>query len=274
MTRVLVQPVRRLPRPAYPTRLEVLEYPDLLAGHIPYRWLSPTDLTYAVSFALAANLGGCTDRLCERAESTGPPPTAVYSPIRPDEAMQGQLADRAAFMGRMTFRRPPVYISEDEALQVIVDEMAAHGVRLSVRDVELDEVIIKGARRERRQDWITGNQSTDMTEISGPLELDLVDARLDVGVEYIDPSDTWPLGGGRAAGGSGPKSVAQSVAQAVNKQGRGGYFGALYYPGEEIRAVPPGATRELSEQRKAECERLLRIQIRGFIDWLKAQGVI
>lgn len=83
------------------------------------------------------------------------------------------------------------------------------------------------------------------------------------------------------------RRVAVSVAERVEKKEKGIYFGTFYDPmlnanreqlprydatGEyaELKA----ARDRLLEERRIEAKRLLRLQVRDFADWLKAQGVI
>ena len=266
-------PVKRYRRPAYPTRLEVLADPDLLAKHVPAAWLRRPELAGAVAVFLAAN--GCV-----KAGDKAPPASGGAAVVAPSFAHgEGQGATGCIAVA------PPVFLSEEEALQVIVEVLGKAGVEVTERNVVMKEVVL--SRREEtiervRGEWVDGTRESPGT--GRALSVDLVDGKRHIGVEFVSEADYFTLGGAESnstAQGYDFKQVAKGVADAVGKKGKGIYFGTFYDP---ISSVNWGslhtekdwkaALEAARTQGGAEAKRLLRLQVQDFVDWLKGQGVL
>lgn len=267
------KPVRRYGTPAYPTRLQVLADPHLLEKHIPVNWLSTPELAGAVAIFLAAN--SCTKAGEEQIPASSG--AAVVAPIFEHGAGRGATGCVAV--------SPPVFLSEEEALQVIVEELANAGVRVTGTDVVLEGVFVPQHIETYRR--VGGTFREKVEEIPGtqPLSLDIRDDRHRIGVEFISKSDYFQLGGARSAStaqGFDFQRVARGVAEAVGRKGKGIYFGAFYDPlpewdwGEAHRISSDWKQRwEAAKTREGiEAKRLLRQQVQDFIGWLKGQGAI
>jgi hypothetical protein len=202
-----------------------------------------------------------------------------------------------------------VYLTEDEGLQVIREELARHGVQPTERDRSLPPVIITGTAFQRTYEWVTDESRAGVVQVSGPLEADLVDRRRSIAIEFVTHEDYFPLGGRETEYGSHDlRGLAAEVAGEVGAQGRSVHFGAFYDPvtyrdnhffdraeiperfiqaarnartpeeveqlNLQIQGYFEGVEQSEEDQAKLESKRLLRQQVRDFIDWLKAQGVI
>jgi hypothetical protein len=114
--------MRRCRRAAYPTRLEVLEDPELLTWHLPAAWRHLPAMSGAIGFFLGVNL--TVNPAEEKAGAAKPTANtaAVVAPIF--EHGEGRGATGCVVTS------PPVFLSEEEALQVIREELAKRGVAL------------------------------------------------------------------------------------------------------------------------------------------------
>lgn len=113
------KPAARTHVPRYPTRLEVLADPDLLKKHLPPRWKAGAEMAGAVSFLLLANAGirGATSPASHL--SVRP---AVVAPIFVHGEGRGATGCEVI--------NPPVFLSEQDAMQVIREELGGkNGVR-------------------------------------------------------------------------------------------------------------------------------------------------
>ena len=266
------KPVRRYGTPAYPTRLQVLADPNLLKKHIPANWLSTPELAGAVAIFLAAN--SCTKAGEKQLPASSS--AAVVAPIF--EHGEGRGATGCIAVS------PPVFLSEEEALQVITEELTNAGVQVTGTDVVLEGVTIPqhietyrhvGDRFEEKVEEIPGTE---------PLSVDIKDDEHRIGVEFVSKSDYFKLGGAMSPSTAQEydfKQVARDVAKAVGQKGKGIYFGTFYDPIPEVdwkslRTEKDWQKRwEAAKTREgAEAKRLLRQQVQGFIDWLKGQGAI
>ncbi len=126
------KPVRKYAGPKYPTRVEVAARPSLLQRHQPPAWRNWPEMTGAVGLFLLAD----TARLVAADSPTKSAPTkaqtqavAVVAPIF--QHGEGRGATGCIVMS------PPVFLSEEEALQVIREEMAAKGVQLGTKQTTI-----------------------------------------------------------------------------------------------------------------------------------------
>ena len=189
----------------------------------------------------------------------------------------------------------PVFLSEEAALQVIREELETHGLRMDRKEIRDLEVTIP--QRLMRYDEVEGkyvnaiNESADTPPT--PLVIDLGDSRRQVAVEFVSEEEYEELSGVH----SYPilreydfKEVAGYVSERVRAEGHGVFFGAFYDPAMNLDQFAIWAEHERDRTKKGEryeadrmlqerkirreAERLLRLQVRDFVDWLKAQGVI
>lgn len=208
MGTVRAGPVKRAPTPRYPTRMEVADDPELLRKHVPGAWLHNRELAGALSIALAA----------------GP---ACVVPYLFDDGSSGCVTII-----------PPVYLTEEQAMRAITEDMLQAGVALST-----DPQILSGYQL--------------------PVAIDAADPALDVAVEFVSREDCLALGSGGASGCefgySGFSSLAENLEQQVAASDTSVHFEAFWdpaYPDEE------------------ESISLLREQVRSFVEWLQGEGII
>jgi hypothetical protein len=257
--------------------LEVDIDPSLLAEHIPAAWRLSKEMARAATVLLAANAAGCgdgreLDGAAPPAVAGNPPSTAVVAPVAGAPNRQASQYGRASTVGIVV--APRVYLSEEEALQIIREQLEAHGLQMSEQDVAMGSVMVEGLGLVDRYDWLTKTRERRFGEITEPLEVDLKDPRRDVCVEYVDEWDAMRMGGGDSVRSFQPSSVARSVSEQVREDGDGVYFGAFYDPSEDLPTELRDGHGNWRDEAEAECKRLLRQQVKGFTEWLKGQGVI
>jgi len=269
--------MRRCRRPAYPTRLEVLEDPELLTRHLPAAWRHLPAMSGAIGLFLGVNL---TVSAAEEKAGAAKPTArtaAVVAPIF--EHGEGRGATGCVVIS------PPVFLSEEEALQVIRDELAKRGVTLGREKQQVTGVTIDGER----------------------FQADAADSKKRVAVEFVSEQQCQELDWARERETNREGSItistvtvfdfprtAKYLAEKVKSGGsRKVFFGTFYDPLsgkinlEEIyRPVQRDglviADPNDSEKRreaaevtiKAESTRLLRLQVQDFVKWLQGQGVI
>jgi hypothetical protein len=235
------RPVRRYRIPRYPTKLRVLAEPELLARHVPAAWRKRAEVAgTAVLLALGGPLG------CD----SGPP--AVVAPLF-------EHGDGRGSTGCVVVS-PPVFLSEEEALQVIQEELAQSRIVLSK----------------------AGTRQSD---------LDGVDPTRKVAVEFVSDADydefgrprSWFLTVESTLHSHDPKALAKSPPSWLKSKASGMHLGVFYDPvakwnARAVKEPPDGDWGKVyaaaQEEAKAQSRELLREQVRDFVDWLKAQGAI
>jgi hypothetical protein len=267
-------PLKKYRIPGYPTRLEVLEQPELLERHLPPGWRATAEMASVAAMLLAAS--GCATT-----GTLNPTAAAIVAPVF--EHGEGRGSTGCVSVA------PPVFLSEEDALQVIAEELSQAGINVAKRDAALAGVRIPP--REQSLVGEAGNLEVQVREVPGKartLNVDILDNKHKVAVEYVSQVDYFRLGGvpsRHSVQCYALKEVAGYVAQQVGEQGKGIHFGAFYdpYPRDWktlkrlMRDDHAAFRKELEEgTRKAavESKRLLRLQVKDFIDWLKGQGVI
>ena len=138
--------VRRYGEPAYPTRPEVGDDPELLRRHVPERWRR-ADIAGVLGVFLAASLLSCDE------QPAGPRPDGAPRAVQPpagggperDRMQPAEAAvEAAAAVVAPVFQHgegrcsvggdiiaPAAFLSEEEALQVITEELTRAGLDLS-----------------------------------------------------------------------------------------------------------------------------------------------
>ena len=263
------EPVQHFEQPFYPTRRE------LLAG--------------AATFALF-HLTGCSLVFAESKDGK-----ITVAPIF--KHGEGRGADGCMVVS------PPVFLSEEEALQIVKEELAKHGVQLASGLVLKDLIIVP-----RRTQQVEGDEKSKKIvpneKDAAPLRITGMDEKRSIGIEFICEKNYKTLGGvdpqcidivdrdGKLRGSSMSsvrnydfKDAAEYVATQVKKQGKDRiFFGVFYDPltilpwpkrpknGEKVDRKTQLEKRD--KQGKEESEKLLRQQAQDFLAWLKEQKAI
>lgn len=265
--------VKRYRAPRYPAKLQVLADPALLRQNVPPAWQAVPQLAGAVALFLSANTTLCRGA-DKGAGSTG---VAVVAPIF--NHGEGRGATGCVVVA------PPVFLSEEEALQVIREELGKGGVDASQTSFAVPGVKIKPTVGDFRR---TGEKSEYVPPSEKPLQASAADPRKKVAVKFLSRQNYHQLGGATSLSTVQVydlRTAAKSVAETVRKDGRAKvYFGAFYDPCGYAKPKDDSPTTDpkVWQQRyeaaaktsKAESERLLRLQVQDFVKWLQAQGAI
>lgn len=288
-----IQPMKKFRTPIYPTRLAVQSDSGLLLNHMPPVWKKTAVIASLAAFLLSVNEGESREK------------AARVAPIF--EHGEGRGA-----MGCVMIV-PPVFLSEEEALQIIQEELSKANVELPIQDFRIHGVDIQ-KKREIRPKSATEVENLNKT----PYFCDIANASQGIAIEFVSQEEYFDLGGIKNEWISSQdydfKEIASQLAKQVKMKAKNLHFGCFYDPFtriptepvlknhrevsqkiEEIRMKrrsqndPPSyddpAIKEISDnyckwirakedEAKLESKRLLRLQVKDFTDWLKGQGVI
>jgi flagellar biosynthesis GTPase FlhF len=234
------RPVTHYRNPRYPTRLEVLADHTLLEKHLPPAWKSCAEMAGVVTLLLATNssLGFSQNRI---KGLTGKP--AVVAPIFEHGGGRGAVG--------CVVVNPPVFLSEQDAMQVIREQLGKAGVNLSAKHVALQDVVIPQFKQEFSQPgW---NPKVVPVSEAKVFFLDALDPQNRVGVEFVTDVNYFDLGGERSGSTVQDydlKRIAAGVDKSVAKS-HDLYFGAVYDPVNFERGDPEkwSQLRTLSDER-------------------------
>jgi len=262
-----ITPLKKYAVPEYPIRPEIDARPEILRL-LPRRWQANSAVVAALTACLA--MSGCGKSGAADAPSR-------VAPIF-------EHGDGNGAFGCIAIN-PPVFLSEDEARNVIVDEAKRAGISFSTDDKVLPSVEVPVT---------TTNSSGSRRLRNRALTLDGYEAKHNIGFEYVSVTDfnDWK---GLDINGSTVSSyriidAAKVLREGIAKAKPGGAYGVFYDPcvgpmDVEKRYEYHGSYGRTEAERKAEYAKLeameldlareqLRAQVKDFIKWLKAQGVI
>jgi hypothetical protein len=263
------KPVQDHKPPAYPTRREIL------AG--------------AASFALAGLAGGA---LVFAASEDG---KTLVAPIF--EHGEGRASDGCMVVV------PPIFLSEEEALRIVKEELAKNGIHLAPGTV-LKELRVAPRRQQQIEDDEKTRKIVVDEENAKPLHVTGIDRKRSVAVEFICRKNYKTLGGidshsvditdsaGERHGSTFSsvvdfdfKDAATHLAKEIHRKSQQRlYIGVFYDPLQRAPlASPPkkgekidrtAAREKRDKQSKAESAKELRQQAQDFVAWLKNQKAI
>lgn len=276
----------------YPTKEQVSLHPELLRI-VPRRWANNPVVLTALGLVLSAGLTACgTTSQSILPDSSAPAASAetgASSSASPDHspasvisaedsaevsANDPETLDIPIFAhgtGRGSYGcesvAPPVFLSEEEAMQVIAEECAAQGIDISGKKT------ISGTfpATSTLPEAISGSDS-DKT-YTGELKLDGYSGDLGIGVEFVSTDDIidWHVDTEMHATVDeyDLKGTAQRLADCTDN------VAVFYDPtADDYREFTGSNEESYVESSREKSLEELREQVRDFLQWLKGQGVI
>ncbi len=269
-----VIPVRKYASPDFPTRSILDEHPELLRL-VPDRWQrNPV--------VLAALTGVCLLIFSSRALSAdnAKKPVPRIAPIFQHGDGRGAFGCEAI--------NPPVFLSEDEARQVIIEEGKRVGIKFSPDSLTLKGIKITDAPSDPPKMAASSVPGTPAATGRIPLTLDGTDPKRKISFEYVSESDVNSIMGEPNHSSSvysvDTLTAAKMLRSGIKNAKPAGTYAVFYDPMSD----PPSDSSMFSSSNtdwrekqakgnaaamKASREQL-RAQVKDFIVWLKAQGVI
>ncbi len=281
-----VQPVKRYKKPKYPTKEKVSENPDILY-RVPDRWKGSPALYAALLLVVSGGLYACSGQ-GDGSETNslvipGDPASAVRESVLPSALEPTALPPASEFKvpvfehgsGRGSYGcvsvAPPVFLSEEEALQVIREEAEAQGIDFSGTKT------LAGTFPAAN---LYGDKTLEDATWKGELELDGYDEALGFGFEFVSRQDLidWQVQGNIASSVESYdlKTTAERLAAVAENTA------VFYDPSQNWEEFDRNASQndfeayvqKFSEEQKTKMIENLREQVRDFLAWLAAEGVI
>jgi len=262
-SKLTIKPVPFYKEPRYPTKAVVLMNPAIL-NYLPQRWKSMPSLCLALTLTISTGLYGCAkDDTRDKDES--------------DKDLKVSVPFFAHGEGRGAYGcvmvAPAVYLSEEEAFQIIKEEAEAKGVHFS------DTKTIKGMNFPATNIYYG---DTEYETWKGSIELDGFDSDLQIGFEYVSEEDVYEWAKESdywcSVSEYDMKGTAERLSEVVKNTA------VFYDPGADADAFEMNweadnetmqayADQYRSEQRE-QMQENLRAQVRDFLEWLAAEGII
>lgn len=268
-----LQPVKSYKTPQYPDKKIIFDNPDILKS-VPKRWNKSVSTQIAFSSLLLMTLTACGPKNYS-SDNTGSKEASVAPIFEHGDGIGGYGCVSVA---------PPAFLSEEEAYQIINDEVKKMGIDFKEKSELLKNVLIPvtySCPIKYVQDPDNPEQSIAIypskTKKAGNLELDGYDNDKNIAFEFVSVDDFkgW-------LGESGVLSsyedyncldAAKTLREGVTDKTSGKYIGVFYDPISRL-TTEEYMQEDSIKKRKALSKELLRQQITDFIEWLKAEGVI
>jgi hypothetical protein len=166
---VRLEPVRTYRKPDYPTRIELALHPEILEA-IPERWRShPTTLAV---LALLTAVIGCDDAVRQGGARGAPSASGAVEQSLAKVAPIFEHGRGRAFLGGLESPRI-VFLTEDEAVRIVVEEAAKAGVSLGgepsrapLFTLPAPKPIGSAPRPSRQTDWLRPDGTDSKRNIS------------------------------------------------------------------------------------------------------------
>lgn len=255
--------------PDYPTKEDVIRNPDILRI-IPKRWRKNPAICAVLIFTLSTGLFACAKN--EDGENTQDDDamSAITIPVFEHGSGRGSFGCVSV--------APPVFLSEEEACQVIREEAERAGIAFhDSKTVYADLAMYDSAGGE--------NSNTKKT-VKREISLDGYNADLRIGFEYVSLDDFRALS--KPKNNDGPQSSVEAfnmkfTADELSANIPG--LAAFYDPGSDFHdfnfdwsTEDENAYSEYLEKytadQKEKMKEQLREQVRDFLEWLAGEGVI
>lgn len=258
---MIIRPVKRYAGPKYPVRQIIDEHPELLQL-VPRRWQTNPVVLSALAGLCVVMLG------CRNGQASASSAPRV-APVFQHGTGRGSFGCDSV--------NPPVFLSEDEARQVVVEEAKRQGVSFSAPGPELSDVLTTTYNR-------TG---ADITTKKQPLALDGKDTARKVYFEFVSTDDLmkWEEPPMLSCYDHNSLGAAKTLRTKLQKTKSDGTYAVFYDPFVKIdmdKAKKDDQGRldwdawldMRDTQGKQMAKDELRAQVQDFIKWLKTQGVI
>lgn len=268
-----IVPVKKYNEPNYPDREKVLANPEILK-YIPERWRNNTYVLAALSTLLMLTLTGCESKGTSSEPSSS---KAAVAPIFEHGSGRGSFGCSSV--------APPSFLSEEEAFQVIQEEAKVYGINFKRDGLDLTNVNLPETKYYLKPEKEDKDYKSDGGVINskqtGDLRLDGYDAEKKVAYEFISTIDyeSWKVKEGIQSSVSDYDfiSTANLLKEGLSKKNGDNTIGIFYNPmtmmsWEEIKAEKDFKIAE--EKTKERAREELRKQVRDFLEWLTAQGII
>jgi hypothetical protein len=270
-----LEPVRKYNEPKYPVKNMVLENPALLKT-VPGRWKDNVYVGAALSTLLMFTLTSCVSKNNPGVDTPGGTSgeKAAVAPIFEHGSGRGSF-------GCVSIA-PPSFLSEEEAFQVIDEEARKYGISFTKDSLVLEGVGIPETKfysnlGKPEEKLVKGSRK-------GSLTLDGLDSSKEIGFEFISESDyrAWKVKENMdlSVDSYDFLSTAKVLKKGLEKKNGKTTIGIFYDPMTEFSKE---LLKELdkiedfkdkSDFLKERSEEHLRNQVKDFLGWLKAQGIL
>lgn len=257
-----ITPLRDYPRPEYPTAAAFHKNGRMLFHYIPRRWRFVKTLGSVLVFTVLSGLCACS---LQNGEDSTDKTASVAVPLFVHGEGRGSYGCESV--------APPVYLSEDEAAQVIRETAKEYGLSFT------GEGTVSGDALPYTSLFDTMDET-----YKGELPLDGYDEATGLGYLFVSRDDIVAWQKDTRVYSSfaffDTKGTAEKLSDTVKNTavfydpGTDNDLLGQYFAGTEEDPYTEENLAAYEAAQKAQMEEKLRAQVMDFIAWLQAQGII
>lgn len=282
-----IKPVHNTIKPNYPTLELFMLYPELLSRNVPGSWLRNKFVATSLMAFLLSGCGTNTTKKSETVEIVDSLETnlssarqTVANPTDTKNRLQKKIKNKlAATEVAPVFAHgsgsgatgcvvmsPPVFLSEDEALEIILNELALEGYSLSRENCPVFPFKVPPIANEC-------GEYDGRAKIQ--LEMDAYNPNSNWVIQFITTDDFAKFKNDNcisSVSGYDTKQAAEIINEQLKKQKKTNAV-VFYDPVTRIDFSKPGDFHMHIKLAKEESQNLLIAQVRDFIQWLKSNNI-
>jgi hypothetical protein len=285
MKKAKITPVRKKRPPKYPD-LYSTQLNHLLLANRPLRWKAAPVAGTVLSAVVMLGLAGCSDPYKDTA-TMGPPMPMSDPP--PAAGLKTPLFEHGIGVGVFgcVSVAAPIYLSEDDAFAVIKDEFERMNLTVvqggcMVENIQIPKInpYFSLDGEENKIQTQNGSFEFDFAVMESPVVMEYVsinDMRMWESVEPDENGETWVS----SILSYNYKEAAQVLNTSLNETSSETVHGVFYDPAEwaDLDGIPEDDDWEetfskLAGEARQRAADILREQVKDFLEWLSAQGVI
>jgi len=277
-----IKSVNNRQQPNYPTIDLFVKHPELLARNIPSSWLK--NKVVATSFAafLLSSSGTIiaqTNNAVEVVDTLKSNPVGMPQEKKADKDIITNVAPIFAHgEGRgaigCVVMSPPVFISEDEGIKIILDKLKAEGYNFSRENCPKIKFtappIANGCFGYR------DNDTTKVSDANVELKMDGYNKDLNFAIQFVSTNDYRKFrsddGCWSSVQGYNTKKAAEIIREKLIADGKSNAV-VFYDPIASIDFERNKDWRKSEKEANEEAKKLLLKQVDDFIKWLKTNNI-
>lgn len=274
-----IKPVKQAKKPKYPTLEYYIKNPELLSNSIPESWIKNkyVVLSLATFVLLGSPRSGGT---------VNPSATEIQDKIGPDQKGQVSVRDHDPVKIAPIFAHgdgsgatgcivmsPPVFISEDEAREIIFNALSAEGIAFDTTDCP----VIKFKALPIANDCFGDNDTTNVPDVNVEFRMDGYNKELNLAIQYVSADDYYKFrsddGCWSSVQGFDTKRAAEIIRKELNANGKTNTV-VFYDPMPSVNFEDNEGWEKSQKEAKKKASKQLLAQVTDFIKWIKKENFI
>ena len=274
-----IKPINQSKNPNYPILEYYVENPEILARNIPNRWIKNKYIATSISVFVLCGNASCGQKLnfkdIEIATTLKGGNLISSSETKENNKDTIKIAPifahgKGSGATGCVVMSPPVFISEDEARQIIFNALAAENILFDTANCP----IIKFQAPPIADECFGFHDKKDTSVANVELEMDAYNAEYNLAIQFVSTKDFFKFRSDNecwsSVQGFDTKKAATFIREELNANGNSNAV-VFYDPITRIVHDENKNWDASKKQAKNEAKELLLAQVNDFIEWFKKE---